>query len=57
VGQNTESLERCVQVIATGIERRLQRIDELVVAIAEQMRQIEGRRQAIRALMDELRDG
>jgi uncharacterized coiled-coil protein SlyX len=56
VGQDTESLERCVRVIASGIERRLHRIDELVVAITEQMRQIESRRQAIRALMDELRD-
>jgi uncharacterized coiled-coil protein SlyX len=56
VGQDTESLERCVRVIASGIERRLQRIDELVMAITEQMRQIESRRQAIRALMDELRD-
>lgn len=54
---NTESLAKCIEVIANGIERRLRRIDELVASVAVQVRQIEERREAIRSLMDEMRGG
>lgn len=53
---NAVPLKRCVEIIASGIEQRLRRIDELVAEVAAQMRQIEDRRQAIRALMEDMRD-
>ena len=53
---NAVPLKRCVEIIASGIEHRLRRIDELVAEVAAQMRQIEDRRQAIRALMEDMRD-
>ncbi len=53
---NAVPLKRCVEIIASGIEHRLRRIDELVAEVAAQMRQIEDRRQAIRALVEDMRD-
>lgn len=50
-----ESLERCLAVLASGIEDRLRKIDQAVIAIAVQMREVEERRTAIRTLLEEIR--